>query len=247
MNARGISLFYGATDPETAVAEVRPPVGSEVAIGRFQVVRPLRLLDLTALSGVGAAGSYFDPEYAGILSRMMFLRSLSRRMARPVMPDDQEFEYLPTQAIADFLATDTVTPLDGIIFPSVQVGDGKQNVVLFHKASLVGTISIPDGTETDVHTTRQDDDGCYPEYSVVWRLAPEEKQEPQPKSSDIFSDFWAFQTARNDDIDFGNGRDVTLRITPNDLEVRSIKGISFDTEDHKVGHLAYAMPKEPGF
>lgn len=155
--------------------------------------------------------------------------------------------YLPTQAIADFLATDTVTPLDGIIFPSVQVGDGKQNVALFHKASLVGTISIPDGTETDVHTTRQDDDGCYPEYSVVWRLAPEEKQEPQPKSSDIFSDFWAFQTARNDDIDFGNGRDVTLGITPNDLEVRLIKGISFDTEDHKVDHLAYTMPKEPGF
>ncbi|MGO8405374.1 RES family NAD+ phosphorylase [Rhizobium ruizarguesonis] len=47
------------------------------------------------------------------------------------MPDDQEFDYLPTQAVADFLATETVTPLDGIIFPSVQVAGGKQNVVLF--------------------------------------------------------------------------------------------------------------------
>ncbi|MCB2401972.1 RES family NAD+ phosphorylase [Rhizobium ruizarguesonis] len=51
--------------------------------------------------------------------------------SRPVMPDDQEFDYLPTQAVADFLATETVTPLDGIIFPSVQVAGGKQNVVLF--------------------------------------------------------------------------------------------------------------------
>ena len=33
----------------------------------------------------------------------MFLRSLSGRITRPVMPDDEPFEYLATQAIADFL------------------------------------------------------------------------------------------------------------------------------------------------
>ncbi|EJC80179.1 RES domain-containing protein [Rhizobium leguminosarum bv. trifolii WSM2297] len=247
MNARGISVFYGATDPETAVAEVRPPVGSEVVIGKFQVVRPLRLLDLTALGGVGSAGSYFDPDYANVLSRRMFLRSLSRRMARPVMPDDQEFEYLPTQAIADFLATDTVTPLDGIIFPSVQVADGKPNVVLFHKASLVETILIPDGAETDVHTAHEDDEGWSREYSVVWRLRPEEKKMPKTESTDIFSGFWDPPTDRDNDIDFGSGRDVTLHITPKDLEVRVITGVSFGTEDHKVDHLVYTAPADPDF
>jgi hypothetical protein len=50
MNARGISVFYGANDPRVALAEVRPPVGSRVAVARFEIIRPLRLLDLTALS-----------------------------------------------------------------------------------------------------------------------------------------------------------------------------------------------------
>jgi hypothetical protein len=68
---------------------------------------------------------------------MAFLRSLSDRMARPVIPDDQDFEYLPTQAATDFLASNTTVPLDGIVFPSVQVDGKGRNVILFHKASRV--------------------------------------------------------------------------------------------------------------
>ncbi len=41
------------------------------------------------------------------------------------MPDDEPSEYLATQAIADFLATESAIRLDGIIFPSVQAaGEG---------------------------------------------------------------------------------------------------------------------------
>lgn len=50
MNARGISVFYGATDPAAAVAEVRPPVGCHVAIGRFEIIRPLKLLGCGLIS-----------------------------------------------------------------------------------------------------------------------------------------------------------------------------------------------------
>jgi hypothetical protein len=119
-----------------ALAEVRPPVGSQVAIARVTIIRPLRLLHLNALSEDHEAGSiFFDPACAGRLSRMMFLRSLCARISRPVMPDDQDMEYLPTQAIADYLATEGRAPLDGILFPSVQAGGEGLNVVLFHKAS----------------------------------------------------------------------------------------------------------------
>lgn len=34
---------------------------------------------------------------------------------RPVVPDDQAFDYLETQAIADFLATENEPGLNGII------------------------------------------------------------------------------------------------------------------------------------
>jgi RES domain len=63
MNAGGIAVFYGANEPNVAIAEVRPPVGSKVAVARFEIIRPLRLLDLTALAAVSERGSVFDPEF----------------------------------------------------------------------------------------------------------------------------------------------------------------------------------------
>ncbi len=131
MNARGISVFYAANDPKVTIAEVRPPVGSQVAVAKFEVIRPVRLLDLTALSAVSTTGSIFDTTFADRLERAMFLRRLSSRMTRPVMPDDEVFDYLPTQAVADFLATESTIKIDGIIFPSVQAEGVALNVVLY--------------------------------------------------------------------------------------------------------------------
>lgn len=169
MNARGISVFYGATEAEVAIAEVRPPVGSRVAVGRFQIIRPLRLLDLTALSGVHQSGSIFDPEYGHRLGRASFLRSLTRRMVKPVMPGDEEFEYLATQAIADFLANENDPLLDGIIFPSVQAGNGI-NVALFHKAAVVESMELPKDAELTAYLEWQSDEEAEPDYSVVERV-----------------------------------------------------------------------------
>ena len=41
MNAHGISVFYGANEPRVAIAEVRPPVGSQVAVAGFEIIRPV--------------------------------------------------------------------------------------------------------------------------------------------------------------------------------------------------------------
>ena len=97
MNARGISVFYGATAAGVAIAEVRPPVGSKVAVAKFVIIRPLRLLDLTALEKVHDRGSIFDPSLKNRLERAAFLQSLGLRITRPVMPDDEAFDYLATQ------------------------------------------------------------------------------------------------------------------------------------------------------
>jgi len=137
MNAQGIAVFYGATHALVAIAEVRPPVGSEVVVARFNFCRLLRLLELTALEDVQDGGSIFDPTLKQRLERAAFLRTLCGRMARPVMPDDEAFEYLPTQAVADFLGTMNEPRLDGIVFPSAQTSEGR-NVVLFHHAARVG-------------------------------------------------------------------------------------------------------------
>jgi len=61
------------------------------------------------------------------------------------MPTDEAFDYLITQAIADYLATEV--NLDGIIYPSAQAGGKGQNVVLFHNAARVKRMELPPGTE----------------------------------------------------------------------------------------------------
>src|SRR5262249_28108639 len=147
MNAFGISVFYGAVEPETAIAEVRPPVGSRVLLGRFEVTRPLCLLDLEVLRAIYVKGSLFDPIFAHNLERAKFLAGLSRRMTKPVMPEQELFEHLATQAIADFLSSGAAPKLDGIVYPSVQVSGGKLNVVLFHKAARVEALELPKGAE----------------------------------------------------------------------------------------------------
>ena len=167
MNAKGISVFYGANDPTVALAEVRPPVGSQVVVARFEIIRPIRLLDLTALVNAATEGSIFDPAFKRQLEQAMFLKSLSERITKPVMPDDEAFEYLVTQAIADFLANESTMKVDGIIFPSVQGAGKALNVALFHKASKIEEIDLPGGTKISASLGHRTEDGWEHGYSVT--------------------------------------------------------------------------------
>lgn len=145
MNAAGVSVFYGAFDVETCVAEIRPPVGSTVVSARFQLQRPLQLLDFDLLEMVVAKASHFDPDYAMKMERALFLRAFGRRIAEPVMPGEEGFGYLATQIVAAYLAQRADPPLDGMIYRSTQTGGRGRNVVLFNHASRV--ISDPTPTQ----------------------------------------------------------------------------------------------------
>ncbi|MEP2682240.1 MAG: RES domain-containing protein [Sulfitobacter sp.] len=233
MNAKGISVFYGATTPEIALAEVRPPVGSWVALARFEVIRPLRLLDLAALGTVLERGSIFDPNYGYRLGRMMFLRTLSRRMSRPVMPDDQEMEYLPTQAIADYLSTEGQDQLDGILFPSVQVGGNGVNAVLFHKASRCEEMEIPEGTEISARTYSISEEGPEPDFSVSETVPPEEEETVDENERRRPNPFKPSLGGWNDWID-ADHRERTLRIDPASLQVHEVNAVQIETQSHPV-------------
>lgn len=229
MNARGISVFYGATEATVALAEVRPPVGSRVAVAKFSIIRPLRLLDLTALEDVQDGGSIFDPSLRGRLERVAFLHSLGQRMTRPVMPDDEAFEYLPTQAIADFLATENEPRLDGIIFASAQSQEGR-NVVLFHKAARVEELQLPPGTEIEAHTGHGTEDGWEVEYRVSETVPP-----PPPEKKKADDDWLGLPLIPGPiyprEKDF---RDSSLRIDPSSVEVHQVEWVKYESTAFKV-------------
>lgn len=229
MNPRGISVFYGASDAHTAIAEVRPPVGSRVAVAKFDIIRPLRLLDLTALSDVRIKGSVFDPDFAGRLERTSFLRTLSRRITRPVMPDDEALEYLATQAIADFLATDG-RRLDGIVFPSVQAAGDVRNVVLFHKAARVEAVSVAKGASISARSGDWYEEGFEIDYQVhVETLqAGSEELTPDPNSLAPREVFEQWTDPRADQ------RDPALRIRLDSISVHEVDRVKFETTAYRV-------------
>lgn len=151
MNSHGISVFYGATSSEVAIAEIRPVVDSTVIVARFNIIRKLRLLDVTRLQSIFSLRSMFRPSQKRIIERIEFFSSLCKRVSAPVMPKDQATDYLVTQAISDYLSDlDGLSAIDGIIYRSAQAGgDNATNVVLFHKASRVKLRRPPTMTKID--------------------------------------------------------------------------------------------------
>jgi hypothetical protein len=234
MNPRGISVFYGANRPEVALAEVRPPVGARVVLARFELMRRVRLLDLKAFADVHEKGSVFDPTYAPRRERALFLKSLVRRLTMPVMPSDEALEYLPTQAIADFLASRHDPELDGILFPSVQV-KGQLNVVLFHKAARVAPIEYPEGTKVSMDTGMFNGEEYEYELTVLEEVPP---SKPTKKKSlpGAFAglDLGNLPSIEWDTTPDPDSRPMTLKVDLSSLEVREVKGVRYTTENDKV-------------
>ncbi|MER1893050.1 RES family NAD+ phosphorylase, partial [Proteus mirabilis] len=162
MSARGISVFYGASSVSTAISEIRPPVGSEVISAKFRIIRPLKLLNLKALKTAWERGSMLDPDYIMKREQITFLRTLTNKIVNPVLPGEEEFSYIPTQVIAEYLANSPELNLDGILYPSVQQSASDTlsnfNVVLFHKASRVKYLELPAKEECYVNYWQQYDE-----------------------------------------------------------------------------------------
>lgn len=230
MNARGIAVFYGATDPDVALAETRPPVGSKVAVARFEIVRPLRLLDIEVLRAVFVEGSIFDSSFLGRLEKAKFLRTVSHRITAPVMPDDEPFDYLVTQAIADYLAGRNEPPIDGIIYPSVQEGGNKKNVVLFHKAARVEALDIPPGTEISAYLVHHDEDGASPAYSVYEEALPAKEADKKHDEDDLVALLLTFPgEEKTKDM-----RAATLRLDVKSVSVHHVENVTYGKESHDV-------------
>ena len=157
MNAQGISVFYGAKDETTCLAELRVPVGSHVVMAKFELLQPVRLLDLRALENLYVEEIHFDPDYSDRQGRAAFLRRLASEFSRPVMPGDEDVDYLPTQVVAEYLSSKANPSLDGILFPSSQTGEGGQNLVLFNHTCGVEPYHLSEGTKVEVRIYRTDE------------------------------------------------------------------------------------------
>ena len=112
--------------------------------GQFRLKRTVNLLDLDSLSDI-VEGSLFRDDFFETSSLARFFRDLVNRMSRPIMPLEEEREYVPTQTVAEFLQYRSVPCVQGVTYRSSQMGrresspnDGDNyNIVLFNPASGV--------------------------------------------------------------------------------------------------------------
>ena len=241
MNASGIPVFYGAFEQDTCVAELRVPVGSHVVLARFELLRPVRLLDFNALMEIYVDVSHFDPDYEIRYGRATFLRSLVSEICRPVMPKDEAFEYLPTQVVAEFLASKVEPRLDGIIFPSSQTKGG-HNVVLFNHACGVVPDDLPEGTEVKVYDSEVrhqnddegDDDNDY--IQVVENVARnrEESQNNNVTPLSILTSTRIFDENGNGVEESPTWSKPTLKLDGKNVFVLDIKSVRYEYKRREV-------------
>lgn len=104
MSPAGISMFYGATEPETAIAETLSgaPGCNEGTLAVFELLEEARVVDFVRLPRCPTLFTLGgDPSDRAPLQ---FLHSLAREFSLPVSRDGREHvDYVPTQVVTEYL------------------------------------------------------------------------------------------------------------------------------------------------
>jgi hypothetical protein len=136
-NAKGIPFLYTATDPDTALAEMRPWLLAKLTLVELTVLKNCRLIDcsLNITPGVIAEldhrffdGTNVEPNTAKKESGVW--GDIGYHFSKPVDRSEQELDYLPTQVLAESFRD---AGYDGIVYKSLLNKHGK-NIVFFDTA-----------------------------------------------------------------------------------------------------------------
>lgn len=126
-NAAGISVLYTAESEKTAISEIRPHIGSMVAVGRCIARQPLNVFDLATTQRVRGLDP-FATDFHSHERDAKFLSILNEEFARPLALHVPDQEYAPTQIVAELIANQGY---DGIKYGSAMAQGGFNYVFFF--------------------------------------------------------------------------------------------------------------------
>lgn len=136
MNVEYIPAFYGAFSDYTAVAELRPGIGENVAIGEFALQRDVKVFDFTVFSSAKKDGSSVVYEH----TRYEFIDQMEAEISRHVLPYEKQRQYISTQIVAEYLRE--YFKCEGVIYRSSVVkndaAESRNIVLLPQRHSFVG-------------------------------------------------------------------------------------------------------------
>jgi hypothetical protein len=207
MNPSGITAFYAAFDLETCIAELRPSVGSIVLGAQFDIISPLWVLDTTRFAGTFKEPNLFSKDHIKRTAQWRFMQRFMQEIAQPISPNDEHLDYIPTQAVAEYLLNHHEFHLGGqkhrieaIIYRSAQHPTGK-NIVILGDACAI--------EEPPIHPKEKPGTFGAPLDSLISSL---------PR----FGPF---------------GKAPRMRVKENSFQMRRIQGASFDAVPHSDRYL----------
>lgn len=138
-------MMYGAETKDIAVRETR---SRRVTVGKFQLEREIRILDIADLPAI--PGIFSGVERRTRLG-LIFMHAFAKEIARPVKRTKRiHIEYIPSQVVTEFIRDAKISgsPVDGIRYPST-LDAGGCNLVLF---ATQDDLMEPNGTPVSKRT-----------------------------------------------------------------------------------------------
>jgi RES domain len=132
MNVEFIPALYAAFSEYAAVAEIRPGIGDEVAIGEFLVRREIKVFDFTVFSKAEESDRKQSYEH----TRFDFITQLEDEISKPISTSARRREYIPTQIVAEYLKE--YFDCDAVIYKSSMTNNSahdNRNIVILNKGT----------------------------------------------------------------------------------------------------------------
>jgi hypothetical protein len=178
----------------------------------------------------------FDPAFQKQLEKAKFLRHLSDSMSAAVLPRVEDFEYLVTQVVAEYLSGKH--GLDGMVYPSPQsrgeTGENT-NIVLFHPSARVKETALAPGGRLEASSGWMTDEGYDVDFSIV-ETVPDQVRRNEDED-DILSTMNRDVEPWTDDF-----RPESLELDLKSIKVHEVNRVEIRTDDHDV-RFSSLVPK----
>lgn len=126
VNPKGIPCLYLASDKDTAMAEVRPWIGSYISVGQFKTLKELMLVNCSVEHGSDILHHIYLEEPNSTVREKAVWAYIDHAFSEPVTQDESSAGYAPTQILAEAFRSHGY---DGVVYKSL-LGKGF-NVALF--------------------------------------------------------------------------------------------------------------------
>ena len=160
-----------------------------------------------------------------------------------MLPEEEEREYLPTQVVAEYLASSSGPDLDGTIFNSSQTGGDGSNLVLFNRACAVERYTVPVGTSVKVLLPGPaiGDDSFHDRSVSVFEEVPKEAASQSEAKGDVPSLSTAPYEEGQSLAPQSTG-DPTMRLDVKSVVVLEVEGTEYVYNELSVDRLQ--IPKD---